>query len=106
MCSRLVFFFEHKLEFLGPNVELEAMKSEFTFLSLSSTACSVFSVRSLNMGVMLKSRSLQCNLFQLEYVSVYYVSVKTRHIYLYSAFNNTNCVKATTQYQHRKIVCK
>ncbi len=54
MCSRLVFFFEHKLEFLGPNVELEAMESESTFLSLSSTECSVFSVRSLNMGSYVK----------------------------------------------------
>ncbi len=26
------------------------------------------------------------------------------HFYLYSAFNNTNCVKATAQYQNRKIV--
>ncbi len=25
---------------------------------------------------------------------------------LYSAFNNTNCVKATAQYQNRKIVCQ
>ncbi len=28
----------------------------------------------------------------------------SRHLYLYSAFNNTNCVKATSQYQNRKIV--
>ncbi len=27
------------------------------------------------------------------------------HLYLYSAFNNTKCVKATAQYQHMKIVC-
>ncbi len=32
--------------------------------------------------------------------------VKTSHLYLYSAFNNTNCVKATAQYQNRKIVCQ
>ncbi len=31
-------------------------------------------------------------------------SVKSSHLYLYSAFNNTNCVKATAQYQNRKIV--
>ncbi len=30
--------------------------------------------------------------------------VKSSHIYLYSAFNNTNFVKATAQYQNRKIV--
>ncbi len=30
--------------------------------------------------------------------------VKSSHLYLYSAFNNTNCVKATAQYQNRKIV--
>ncbi len=31
-------------------------------------------------------------------------NVKSSHLYLYSAFNNTNCVKATAQYQNRKIV--
>ncbi len=30
--------------------------------------------------------------------------VKSSHLYLYSAFNNTNCDKATAQYQNRKIV--
>ncbi len=30
--------------------------------------------------------------------------VKSSHLYLYSAFNNTNCNKATAQYQNRKIV--
>ncbi len=30
--------------------------------------------------------------------------VKSSQLYLYSAFNNTNCVKATAQYQNRKIV--
>ncbi len=29
---------------------------------------------------------------------------KSSHLYLYSAFNNTNCNKATAQYQNRKIV--
>ncbi len=29
---------------------------------------------------------------------------KSSHLYLYRAFNNTNCVKATAQYQNRKIV--
>ncbi len=28
---------------------------------------------------------------------------KSSHLYLYSAFNNTNCVKATAQYQNRNI---
>ncbi len=32
--------------------------------------------------------------------------VKLSKLYLYSAFNNTNCVKATAQYQNRKIVCQ
>ncbi len=32
--------------------------------------------------------------------------VKSSHLYLDSAFNNTNCVKATWQYQNRKIVCQ
>ncbi len=32
--------------------------------------------------------------------------VNSSHLYLYSAFNNTNCVKATAQYQNRKIVCQ
>ncbi len=27
-------------------------------------------------------------------------AVKSSHLYLYSAFNNTNCVKATAQYQN------
>ncbi len=31
-------------------------------------------------------------------------SQESSHLYLYSAFNNTNCVKATAQYQNRKIV--
>ncbi len=30
--------------------------------------------------------------------------VKSSHLYLYSDFNNTNCVKATAQYQNGKIV--
>ncbi len=30
--------------------------------------------------------------------------VKSRHLYLYSAFNNANYVKATAQYQNRKTV--
>ncbi len=34
----------------------------------------------------------------------YYIQVKSSHLYLYSAFNNTNCVKATAQYQNGKIV--
>ncbi len=34
------------------------------------------------------------------------VQVKSSHLYLYSAFKNTNCVKATAQYQNRKIVCQ
>ncbi len=33
-------------------------------------------------------------------------NVKSRYLYLYSAFNNTNCVKATAQYQNRTIVCQ
>ncbi len=32
------------------------------------------------------------------------IRVKSSHLYLYSAFNITNCVKATAQYQNRKIV--
>ncbi len=32
--------------------------------------------------------------------------VKSSHLYLYSAFNNTNSNKATAQYQNRKIVCQ
>ncbi len=32
--------------------------------------------------------------------------VKSSHLYLYSAFNNTNCDKATAQYQNGKIVSK
>ncbi len=30
--------------------------------------------------------------------------VKSSHLYLYSAFNNTNCDKAIAQYQNGKIV--
>ncbi len=30
--------------------------------------------------------------------------VKSSQLYLYSTFNNTNCVKATAQYQNSKIV--
>ncbi len=29
--------------------------------------------------------------------------LRSSHLYLYSAFNNTNCVKATAQYQNRNI---
>ncbi len=32
--------------------------------------------------------------------------VKSSHLYLYSTFNNTNCVKATAQYQNRIISMK
>ncbi len=32
------------------------------------------------------------------------VNVKSSHLYLYSAFNNTNFVKATAKYQNRKIL--
>ncbi len=34
----------------------------------------------------------------------YSCHVKSSHLYLYSAFNNTNCDKATAQYQNGKIV--
>ncbi len=33
-----------------------------------------------------------------------HIQVKSSHLYLYSAFNNTNCDKATAQYQNGKIV--
>ncbi len=41
----------------------------------------------------------------LKYFFVEFVSfvLKSSHLYLYSAFNNTNCVKATAQYQNRNI---
>ncbi len=39
-----------------------------------------------------------------ESVSVCESQVKSSHLYLYSAFNNTNCDKATAQYQNGKIV--
>ncbi len=32
--------------------------------------------------------------------------VKSSHLYLYSAFNNTDCLKGTFQYQNRKVVCQ
>ncbi len=31
-----------------------------------------------------------------------YRQVKSSHLYLYSAFNNTNCVKVTAQYQNKE----
>ncbi len=31
------------------------------------------------------------------------VKVKSSHLYLYSTFNNTNCVKASVQYQNRFV---
>ncbi len=34
------------------------------------------------------------------------IVVKSSHLYLYSAFNITNCKKASAQYQNRKIVCQ
>ncbi len=34
------------------------------------------------------------------------MQVKSSHLYLYSAFKNTNRVKETAQYQNRKIVCQ
>ncbi len=39
--------------------------------------------------------------FRIEEV---FSQVKSSHLYLYSAFNNTNCDKATAQYQNGKIV--
>ncbi|MGH5062025.1 hypothetical protein ACRFG8_26950, partial [Klebsiella pneumoniae] len=48
-----------------------------------------------------------CNLlkiFSLSLKSKYLCQVKSSHLYLYSAFNNTNCDKATAQYQNGKIV--
>ncbi len=43
---------------------------------------------------------------QVSEVTVYNIKgqVKSSHLYLYSAFNNTNCDKATAQYQNGKIV--
>ncbi len=34
------------------------------------------------------------------------VCVKSSHLYLYSPSNNTDCVKATAQYQNRNIISK
>ncbi len=31
------------------------------------------------------------------------INVKSSHLYLYNAFNNTNCVKANAQYHNRII---
>ncbi len=39
-----------------------------------------------------------------EFTDVAVSFVKSSHLYLYSAFNNTNCDKATAQYQKGKIV--
>ncbi len=36
-------------------------------------------------------------------LSIPWAIVKSSHLYLYSAFNNTNCDKATAQYQNGKI---
>ncbi len=44
--------------------------------------------------------SHNCGLFANTY-ELRHCQVKSRHLYLYSAFNNTNCVKATAQYQNR-----
>ncbi len=38
------------------------------------------------------------------YISDAACQVKSSHLYLHSAFNNTNCDKATAQYQNGKIV--
>ncbi len=40
----------------------------------------------------------------LKHLHDYWCQVKSSHLYLYSAFNNTNCDKATAQYQNGKIV--
>ncbi len=40
----------------------------------------------------------------VSYYELHLSQVKSSHLYLYIAFNNTNCVKATAQYQNRKIV--
>ncbi len=39
---------------------------------------------------------------QIHKIPVFH-QAKSSHLYLFSAFNNTNCVKATAQYQNRNI---
>ncbi len=44
------------------------------------------------------------NILSILNVNLCSLVVKSSHLYLYSALNNTNCVKATAHYQNRKIV--
>ncbi len=47
-----------------------------------------------------------CILFYMTVSYLLHCNVKSSHFYLYSAFNNTNCNKATAQCQNWKIVCQ
>ncbi len=49
-------------------------------------------------------RSVLKTAFQNNFFRCSVNKVKSSHLYLYSAFNNTNCDKATAQYQNGKIV--
>ncbi len=51
--------------------------------------------------VYLKSAKLELILYLMHFNCK---EVKSSHLYLYSAFNNTNCDKATAQYQNGEIV--
>ncbi len=69
---------------------------------LSSNYCQLTSCSSLALpgwyGIM---RGL---LQRAGYLKISHPKVKSSHLYLYSAFNNTNGDKATAQYQNGKIV--
>ncbi len=75
--------------------------TEFGLLKHCLNALSLFYGRKTHNAELNELRSY----YGLIFLSVYELSqVKSSHLYLYSAFNNTNCVKATAQYQNGKIV--
>ncbi len=83
----------------------------------------LFSTNSLSLSLVLSTSGKECTtagvsllraalrwmrlakwLMLERYSSLSLSDVKSSHLYLYSAFNKTNCGKATAQYQNRKIV--
>ncbi len=69
----------------------------YMYMYVSRSATTVSEKRSVEMKAIQK-QSLLIHHWETQ------GSQESSHPYLYSAFNNTNCVKATAQYQNRKIV--
>ncbi len=77
---------------------------QFSYRQLNKKQCHFSAIDSVDLSSVDIARCDSVIQFNLVRFLLMSCQVKSSHLYLYSAFNNTNCVKAAAQYQNRKIV--